>query len=307
MNMASFAVLALFTALCISAGNADFIKLQCKARNVGEIGQQSLLKCVVKSTQDPEYAKITVVTWMKVGDERPLLILNTWETRLQPGYMFDEPSWNGRNVDVSLLITNTAVEHEGIYMCMVMTDSGGDISQTSLIVTGLSVPSVSVSPSAEIVEGRSVTLTCSSDANPAANYTWYKEDEDSPKASGQIFTITDIRAEHSGNYYCEAQNTRGRHNSTLHLTVVADHSVMYIIRLTLVVLVLTLLLLLSLWTRKKKTLSFTTEAQKPVEIETHVLCMRTSQTLQHRQKTQRSRKTWCEVQSDAVEPEAGLT
>ncbi|XP_038561244.1 sialoadhesin-like [Micropterus salmoides] len=83
------------------------------------------------------------------------------------------------------------------------------------------LPSVSVSPSAEIVEGSSVTLTCSSDANPAANYTWYKENEDSPKASGQNFTITDFRAEHSGNYYCEAQNRRGRHNSTLHLTVVA--------------------------------------------------------------------------------------
>ncbi len=43
--------------------------------------------------------------------------------------------------------------------------------------------SVSVSPSGEIVEGSSVTLSCSSDANPAANYTWYKENEDSPKAS----------------------------------------------------------------------------------------------------------------------------
>ncbi|XP_054482758.1 B-cell receptor CD22-like [Anoplopoma fimbria] len=83
------------------------------------------------------------------------------------------------------------------------------------------LPSVSVSPSDEIVEGSSVTLTCSSDANPAANYTWYKEGEDSPKASGQIFTITDFRAEHSGNYSCEAQNNRGRSNSTLHLMVVA--------------------------------------------------------------------------------------
>ncbi|XP_047433457.1 B-cell receptor CD22-like [Mugil cephalus] len=76
---------------------------------------------------------------------------------------------------------------------------------------------VSVSPSGEIVEGSSVTLTCSSDANPVANYTWYKENEDSPKASGQIFTITDFRPEHRGSYYCEAKNRRGRHNSTLHL------------------------------------------------------------------------------------------
>ncbi|XP_067441972.1 B-cell receptor CD22-like [Thunnus thynnus] len=83
------------------------------------------------------------------------------------------------------------------------------------------LPSVSVSPSGEIVEGSSVTLTCSSDAKPAANYTWYKENENSPKALGKIFTFIDFRLEHSGNYYCEAQNKRGRHNSTLHLIVMA--------------------------------------------------------------------------------------
>ncbi|XP_069386276.1 B-cell receptor CD22-like isoform X5 [Paralichthys olivaceus] len=81
------------------------------------------------------------------------------------------------------------------------------------------VPSVSVSPSGEIMEGSSVTLTCSSDANPAANYTWYKEDEDSPRASGQNFTITSITAEHGGNYRCEAQNRRGRSDASLHVTV----------------------------------------------------------------------------------------
>uniref|UniRef100_A0A3Q2VZQ4 Ig-like domain-containing protein n=1 Tax=Haplochromis burtoni TaxID=8153 RepID=A0A3Q2VZQ4_HAPBU len=71
------------------------------------------------------------------------------------------------------------------------------------------------------VEGSSVTLTCSSDANPAANYIWYKEDDESPKASGQNFTITDIQPEHSGSYYCVAQNSRGHQNSILQLDVVA--------------------------------------------------------------------------------------
>ncbi|XP_040003285.1 uncharacterized protein LOC120800893 [Xiphias gladius] len=55
--------------------------------------------------------------------------------------------------------------------------------------------SVSASPSGDIVEGSSVNLTCSSDANPAANYTRYKGDGDSPQASGQTSAITDIRAE----------------------------------------------------------------------------------------------------------------
>ncbi|KAM8772579.1 B-cell receptor CD22-like [Acanthopagrus schlegelii] len=112
-------------------------------------------------------------------------------------------------------------EDRGNYYCK-SENQYGEINSSSLFIDvqyAPRLPSVSVSPSAEIVEGSSVTLTCSSDANPAANYTWYKENGDSPKASGQIFTITDFRAEHSGNYYCEVQNRRGRHNSTLQLTV----------------------------------------------------------------------------------------
>ncbi|KAL7403457.1 hypothetical protein ABVT39_000818 [Epinephelus coioides] len=181
------------------------------------------------------------------------------------GHLHDHP----QRQNPQLVFGSIQSSDSGEYDCKAENELGRRTSYYILDVKyAPKLPSVSVSPSAEIVEGSSVTLTCSSDANPAANYTWYKEDEDSPKASGQIFTISNVTAEHSGNYYCEAQNTRGRHNSTLHLTVVAGPvRVMNIIRLTLVVLVLTLLLLLSLWTRKKKTLSFTTEAQKPVEIE----------------------------------------
>ncbi|XP_076583702.1 B-cell receptor CD22-like [Chaetodon auriga] len=120
--------------------------------------------------------------------------------------------------------TSISSMDSGIYFCK----SENQYSQMNSPSLSIEVqyppkpPSVSVSPSGEIVEGSSVNLTCSSDANPAANYTWYKENEDSPKASGQNFTITDFRAEHSGNYYCEAQNKIGRHNSTLYLFVVAD-------------------------------------------------------------------------------------
>uniref|UniRef100_A0A667WHI5 Ig-like domain-containing protein n=1 Tax=Myripristis murdjan TaxID=586833 RepID=A0A667WHI5_9TELE len=78
--------------------------------------------------------------------------------------------------------------------------------------------------SSHFIDGSSVNLTCSSDANPVANYTWYKNNEASPKALGQTFTITDITSEHSGEYYCEVQNKRGRHQSTLQLNVVAGKS-----------------------------------------------------------------------------------
>ncbi|XP_059190236.1 B-cell receptor CD22-like [Centropristis striata] len=130
------------------------------------------------------------------------------------------------------------------------------------------LPSVSVSPSAEIVEGSSVTLTCSSDANPAANITWYKENEDSAKASGQIFTITDFRAEHSGNYYCEAQNKFGHENATICLTLATGKPPIAIIITIVALLVLVLILiavLLCRWIRKKKTLDTTSEPNDPVK------------------------------------------
>ncbi|KAM8773645.1 sialoadhesin-like isoform 2-T5 [Acanthopagrus schlegelii] len=150
-------------------------------------------------------------------------------------------------------------EDRGNYSCK-SENQYGEINSTSLFIDVQytpRLPSVSVSPSAEIVEGSSVTLTCSSDANPAANYTWYKENGDSPKASGQIFTITDFRAEHSGNYYCEAQNRRGHFKSTLYLGVtvslVLNSTIINTIRLTLVVLILIPLILTILCSRHKKT------------------------------------------------------
>uniref|UniRef100_A0AAQ4P3T6 Ig-like domain-containing protein n=1 Tax=Gasterosteus aculeatus aculeatus TaxID=481459 RepID=A0AAQ4P3T6_GASAC len=108
----------------------------------------------------------------------------------------------------SLLVSSGSTDKYSCYL-------RGTTGQRSPAVYGPQRPSVSVSPSAEMLEGDSVTLTCSADANPAANYTWYKEHEDSPRASGQNFTITDFTAEHSGNYYCEAQNEMGCSNSTL--------------------------------------------------------------------------------------------
>ncbi|XP_034062136.1 B-cell receptor CD22-like [Gymnodraco acuticeps] len=170
-----------------------------------------------------------------------------------------------------LFLSSIQSSDSGQYYCRAENLLGSRRSESIFIDATYSpkLPSVSASPSAEIEEGSSVTLTCSSDANPAANYTWYKEDEDSPKASGQIFTITDFRAEHSGSYSCGAQNKLGRSNSTLTLIVVAGSSttIVNIIRTTLGVLILISVFLLSLWMRKKKALRSTTEAPEPEEIE----------------------------------------
>ncbi|XP_036804964.1 Fc receptor-like protein 5 [Oncorhynchus mykiss] len=115
-------------------------------------------------------------------------------------------------------------------------------------------PSVSVSPSGEIVEGSSVTLTCSSDANPPVDkYTWYKKNVTSPKASGQSYSITNISSEDRGEYYCEAQNGRGSMNSTALMIIVAGKQTSVVTAAVgIIVVVLVLILCLSglMWFRR---------------------------------------------------------
>ncbi|XP_030599981.1 B-cell receptor CD22-like [Archocentrus centrarchus] len=156
--------------------------------------------------------------------------------------------------DSQLVFSSIQSSDSGQYYCTAVNKLGMKKSGYKRINVKYApkCPSVSVSPSAEIVEGSSVTLTCSSDANPAANCTWYKEDEDSAKASGQNFTITDIRPEHSGSYYCVAQNTRGYQNSTLQLTVVAGVGRLAAAGVTAAVLLPVIVFSVFLWIRKKR-------------------------------------------------------
>ncbi|CDR07918.1 unnamed protein product [Oncorhynchus mykiss] len=76
--------------------------------------------------------------------------------------------------------------------------------------------SVSVSPSGEIVEGSSVTLTCSSDANPPVqSYTWWykKNGGDYQSMTGPQHVFNQIQSSDTGEYYCESQNEMGTDRS----------------------------------------------------------------------------------------------
>ncbi|XP_034092965.1 B-cell receptor CD22-like [Gymnodraco acuticeps] len=167
--------------------------------------------------------------------------------------------WGSKDIHQLVSIT---LEDKGNYHCE-SKNKYGQINSTSVHIDvqyAPKLPSVSVSPSAEIEEGSSVTLTCSSDANPAANYTWYKRNEDSPKASGQIFNITDFRAEHSGSYYCVTQNKIGRLNSTLHLSIVAGSMKSVAAGSITAVIVGIIFLIAFLLIRRKRSSKPTTEA-----------------------------------------------
>ncbi|XP_041640762.1 sialoadhesin-like isoform X2 [Cheilinus undulatus] len=141
------------------------------------------------------------------------------------------------------------------YSCEAENKLGKETSEWILIDVKFAPkpPSLLASPSAIIEEGQSVTLTCSSDANPPANYTWYKENEDSPKAAEQIYTISNARSEHSGNYVCATQNTRGYHNSTIHLSVMAAGAWRVTTSVTVPAILLTIILIfVFIWIIKRR-------------------------------------------------------
>ncbi|XP_045568586.1 B-cell receptor CD22 isoform X2 [Salmo salar] len=136
----------------------------------------------------------------------------------------------------------------GEYYCEAQNEMGTDRSRTINmdVKYGPKSTSVSVSPSGEIVEGSSVTLTCSSDANPPVDkYTWYKKNVTSPKASGQSYSITNITSEDRGEYYCEAQNTIASKNSTALMIIVAVKQTVLTAAVGIIVVVLVLILCLS--------------------------------------------------------------
>ncbi len=66
---------------------------------------------------------------------------------------------------------------------------------------------MSITGSGEIVEGDSVTLTCSSDSNPPAEISWFKGGM--IVGSGRIYSISKIRSDHSGEYKCKSRNEHG--------------------------------------------------------------------------------------------------
>ncbi|XP_045067752.1 B-cell receptor CD22-like [Coregonus clupeaformis] len=155
-----------------------------------------------------------------------------------------------------LYLDPVSSEDTGRYSCAVNGHEDRHSPEETLTVTyGPKRVSVSVSPSGKIVGGSSVTLTCSSDANPPVDkYTWYKKNVTSPKSSGQSYSITNISSEDSGQYYCEAENRIGAQKSTTRLiTVSGKQASVKNASVGIIVVVLILILCLSgfMWFRKK--------------------------------------------------------
>ncbi|CAI5679948.1 unnamed protein product [Oreochromis niloticus] len=183
--MASSGIIVfIFTVLCINAVKSDeFVKMECKTTNVGHYGQQSLLECVIKTAEVAQDATIRLVTWKKLTspedeDGFPLVVFAKDKLNKKSGYRFADPLWDKKNMNVSLLITNTAVADDGYYKCTVITDRGDSSMLNTLKVQARYSISTVYSDPEKIVPNTDSTLVCESHGGyPKGTLRWFDEEK----------------------------------------------------------------------------------------------------------------------------------
>ncbi|XP_069023924.1 butyrophilin subfamily 1 member A1 [Embiotoca jacksoni] len=183
------AVIAVFSAITINAENtlSEFVKVECNVQNVGQHGHQSMLECVVQTSQEVVDATIHRVTWKKKGRDDPLLFFTESRAQMVRGYSFAEPSWNEKNMNVSLLISNTVVADAGDYTCSVSTDSGFAEKTCSLKVQAKYRAPIMRSIPERMTPNEHSTLICTSGGGyPKGKLRWFDMDNEEWTKSSEM-------------------------------------------------------------------------------------------------------------------------
>ncbi|KAM9495004.1 sialoadhesin-like [Clarias gariepinus] len=160
------------------------------------------------------------VTLSCSSDANPPVLTYTWfKKRAAANTLLT----TGQNYSISDINS----QHSGLYYCTAHNQLGQHNSTPTLLDVLYSPKNTRavILSSGDTVEGDSVTLSCSSNANPPVlNYTWFKQRAaaDTLLKTGQNYSISDISSQHRGLYYCTAHNQLGQHNSTPTLLDVLD-------------------------------------------------------------------------------------
>ncbi|XP_063064214.1 vascular cell adhesion protein 1-like [Engraulis encrasicolus] len=240
----------------------------CEAHNV--MGQNTSAKVQINVQYAPKNTSVSVgpagdiregnsVTLTCSSDANPPVVNYTLKT------LESTPSSSRLQGGRSYNITNITAEDSGHYYCTAENKYGAQNSSTTHLDVLYSPrkTALSVSPPGDIREGDSVTLTCSSDANPPVdNYTWYRSAGDDTVVLGtrrvSNFTVILVSGL-EGHYHCEAGNRLGKDNST-RVKVILQDSGFYKILFPVVGVIsaVGLLLLCTIFWRRQKSNAPTT-------------------------------------------------
>ncbi|XP_043973111.1 carcinoembryonic antigen-related cell adhesion molecule 5-like [Gambusia affinis] len=110
----------------------------------------------------------------------------------------------------NLTIVNVTRNDQGSYTCHVSNPVSSDISDLVKISVSYGPDNVQIEvyPSQEHHEiGSGINLTCSADSSPSAEYQWFLNG-DKLTSSGPLLRLTNIQMSQSGNYSCQAFNSK---------------------------------------------------------------------------------------------------
>ncbi|XP_050957483.1 B-cell receptor CD22-like [Labeo rohita] len=133
-------------------------------------------------------------------------------------YRNSQPLTERRDRNNELLLQSVRREDAGRYSCALHRHTYISLPVYLNVMYPPKSVSVSMSPSGEIMEGDSVTLSCNSDSNPPAEISWFKGE--TFVRSGRIYSISKISSDHSGEYKCKSISVHGnKYSDAMNLNV----------------------------------------------------------------------------------------
>ncbi|KAG7258991.1 hypothetical protein CRUP_017020 [Coryphaenoides rupestris] len=169
---------------------------------------------------------MTPVASVTEGQRVTLSCITSCPLTDKPSYIWyqnNRPVAGPESPENQLVLDPVGPQHAGSYSCSVSRYQHVRSPEETLSVQyAPKNHSVTVSPSGDIEEGSSVTLNCSSDANPAAQYTWFKVNTSHSSRDmnqGQHLVFKHIQSSDSGQYLCVAQNKLGSTSESISINV----------------------------------------------------------------------------------------
>ncbi|XP_077575161.1 sialoadhesin-like [Stigmatopora nigra] len=223
----------------------------CEVGN--ELGEKTSQPVTIDVKYPPRFSDLSLGDYdvIKEGDQVTLNCKSDADP--DADYTFYKDNSELQSSGRTYIFPSISYKDAGNFTCKAQNKYGKIISSQVVVEVqhGPKDTRISGGLSSKVRVGSSVSLTCSSVANPSATYNWYKDNEESSKFTGAIFNIINFQPDNEGVYHCKAQNSMGTENATLRLLVKAASPTIMAVGCTMAGILLILLLVTILLLRKK--------------------------------------------------------